>query len=158
MLRAEGRRITTARRTIIELLASTHDHLTAEHIALAVQHAHPEIHVSTVYRTLESLEEWGLVEHVHRGHGAAFFTSPASHPHMVCEVCGRVIDVPQEEFDPLVEHVRDVYGFDIDVAHNALMGRCLVHGSRDPTGRFEDGGPDDQTIEEVLSAVPRRSA
>jgi Fe2+ or Zn2+ uptake regulation protein len=129
-LRAEGRRITTARRTIIELLGATHDHLTAEHIATAVQHVHPEIHVSTVYRTLESLDEWGLVEHVHRGHGAAFFHLAASHPHMVCEQCGRVIDVPQEEFDALVTRVRDVYGFDIDVAHNALMGHCVVHDPR----------------------------
>jgi Fur family transcriptional regulator, ferric uptake regulator len=157
VLRAEGRRITTARRTIIELLASTHDHLTAEHIALAVQHVHPEIHVSTVYRTLESLDEWGLVEHVHRGQGAAFFHLAASHPHMVCEACGRVIDVPQEEFDALVTRVRDVYGFDIDVAHNALMGRCLVHDGRDPTGRFEEGGPDGRTIEEAL-ARPHASA
>jgi Fe2+ or Zn2+ uptake regulation protein len=46
---------------------------------------------------------------------------------MVCEHCGRVIDVPAEEFDALVTRVRDVYGFDIDVAHNALMGRCLAH-------------------------------
>jgi Fur family transcriptional regulator, ferric uptake regulator len=129
-LRAEGRRITTARRTIIELLGATADHLTAERIATAVQHAHPEIHVSTVYRTLESLDEWGLVEHVHRGHGAAFFHLAASHPHMVCEACGRVFDVPQQEFDALVARVRDVYGFDIDVAHNALMGRCLVHDRR----------------------------
>jgi Fe2+ or Zn2+ uptake regulation protein len=129
-LRAEGRRITTARRAIIELLGATHDHLTAEHIATAVQQAHPEIHVSTVYRTLESLDAWGLVEHVHRGQGAAFFHLAASHPHMVCEECGRVIDVPRDEFEALVARVRDVYGFDIDVAHNALMGRCVVHEPR----------------------------
>jgi len=126
-LRAEGRRITTARRTIIELLGATHDHLTAEHIAVHVHDAHPEIHVSTVYRTLESLEAWGLVEHVHRGHGAAFFHLAASHPHVVCEECGRVIDVPAHEFAPLIARVREAYGFDVDVAHNALMGRCLAH-------------------------------
>lgn len=126
-LRAEGRRITTARRTIIELLGATHDHLTAEDIAEHVHRAHPEIHVSTVYRTLESLEAWDLVEHVHRGHGAAFFHLAASHPHMVCEECGRVIDVPAPEFEVFVERIRDAYGFVVDVAHNALMGRCAVH-------------------------------
>ena len=131
-LRAEGRRITTARRTIIELLGGTHDHLTAEHIAVRVHDAHPEIHVSTVYRTLESLEAWGLVEHVHRGHGAAFFHLATSHPHMVCEECGRVIDVPAYEFEPLIARVREMYGFDVDVAHNALMGRCLAHDADAP--------------------------
>ena len=68
-----------------------------------------------------------LVEHVHRGHGAAFFHLAASHPHMVCEACGRVLDVPACEFEALVAHVRDAYGFDLDVAHNALMGRCREH-------------------------------
>jgi Fur family ferric uptake transcriptional regulator len=129
VLRSEGRRVTTARRWIIELLGATHDHLTAEDIARFVQDAHPEIHVSTVYRTLESLEAWGLVEHVHRGHGAAFFHLAASHPHVVCEQCGRVLDVPAGEFAPLVERVREAYGFDLDIAHNALMGRCHEHGA-----------------------------
>ncbi|MDQ1449932.1 MAG: Fur family transcriptional regulator, ferric uptake regulator [Actinomycetota bacterium] len=129
VLRAEGRRVTTARRTIIELLGATHEHLTAEGIAEDVQRAHPEIHVSTVYRTLESLEAWGLVEHVHRGHGAAFFHLAASHPHVVCEECGRVLDVPAHEFAPLVARVRDAYGFELDIAHNALMGRCRHHDS-----------------------------
>ena len=92
-----------------------------------MQDAHPEIHVSTVYRTLESLEAWGLVEHVHRGHGAAFFHLAASHPHMVCEQCGRVLDVPAHEFAALVERVRDTYEFELDITHNALMGRCRDH-------------------------------
>jgi Fur family ferric uptake transcriptional regulator len=135
VLRAEGRRITTARRTIIELLGETPDHLTAEDIAAHVHAAHPEIHMSTVYRTLESLEAWGLVEHFHHGHSAAFFHLSAAHPHAVCTDCGRVFDVPAREFVPLIEHVRDAYGFELDIAHNALIGRCLEHAPsacRDP--------------------------
>ena len=101
VLRAEGRRVTTARRTIIELLGATREHLTAEDIAGHVHAAHPEVHMSTVYRTLESLESWGLVEHFHHGHGAAFFHLSASHPHVVCAECGRVFDIPAHEFVPL---------------------------------------------------------
>jgi Fur family transcriptional regulator, ferric uptake regulator len=130
VLRAEGRRVTTARRTIIELLGGTREHLTAEGIAENLQRAHPEIHVSTVYRTLESLEAWGLVEHVHRGHGAAFFHLAASHPHVVCQECGRVLDVPAQEFALLVARVREAYGFELDMAHNALMGRCGDHADQ----------------------------
>ena len=75
-LRAEGRRITTARRLVIELLARTPDHLTADDIATRIHMLHPEIHLSTVYRTLDSLSEWDLVEHIHRPHAAAFFIWP----------------------------------------------------------------------------------
>jgi Fur family ferric uptake transcriptional regulator len=127
LLRAEGRRVTTARRTIIELLGTADEHLTADDVAQRVHFAHPEIHVSTVYRTLESLEAWGLVEHVHRGHGASFFHLSASHPHVVCEQCGRVFDVPAFEFSALVARVRETYGFELDIAHNALMGTCSDH-------------------------------
>ena len=52
-LRAQGERITTSRRVIVELLASTDDHLTIEDIAVRLQAMHPEIHLSTVYRTLD---------------------------------------------------------------------------------------------------------
>ncbi len=127
VLRSEGRRVTTARRTIIELLGETHDHLTADDIGEHVQREHPEIHVSTVYRTLESLEAWGLVEHVHRGHGAAFFHLADAHPHVVCQECGRVFDVPAYEFAPLVVRVREIYDFELDITHNAVMGRCREH-------------------------------
>ena len=65
--------------------------------------AHPEIHLSTVYRTLDSLHEWGLVEHVHRPHGPSFFHLAGAHRHLVCEQCGRIHDVPAAEFDALVD-------------------------------------------------------
>jgi Fur family ferric uptake transcriptional regulator len=141
LLRAEGRRVTTARRTIIELLGGADDHLTADDIARRVHYAHPEIHVSTVYRTLESLETWGLVEHVHRGHGASFFHLAESHPHLVCERCGRVFDVPAYEFSALVCRVREVYGFDLDIAHNALMGICSDHRAGEVSARFVSPRP-----------------
>ena len=141
VLRAEGRRVTTARRTIIELLGDGREHLTVDDIARRVHLAHPEIHVSTVYRTLESFEAWGLAEHVHRGHGPAFFHLAASHPHMVCELCGRVFDVPADEFSALVARVREIYGFDLDIAHNALMGRCCDprRAGDGPSGTLEPG-------------------
>ena len=93
-LRAKGERITTSRRAVIGLLASTDDHLTVEDIADRVQALHPEIHLSTVYRTLETLEEWGVVEHVHRGHVPPIHHLADAHPHLVCETCGAVADIP----------------------------------------------------------------
>src|ERR1700750_3103416 len=98
-LRDEGRRITTARRLVVELLARTEAHLTADNLAMRIHDAHPEIHLSTVYRTLESLGEWGLLEHVHQPHGPSFFHLAGAHRHLVCEHCGRIHDVPAEELD-----------------------------------------------------------
>ncbi|MGO9872928.1 MAG: Fur family transcriptional regulator [Acidimicrobiia bacterium] len=126
-LRAAGRRITTARRLVIELLARTNEHLTADDLATRVHAAHPEIHLSTVYRTLDSLHDWGLVEHVHQPHGPSFFHLAGAHRHLVCEQCGRIHDVPAAEFDALVARIRDLYAFELHVGHVALVGQCRDH-------------------------------
>jgi Fe2+ or Zn2+ uptake regulation protein len=126
-LRADGRRVTTARRLVIELLARTEEHLTADDLAHRIHGAHPEIHLSTVYRTLESLHTWGLVQHVHRPHGPSFFHLAGAHRHLVCELCGRIRDVPAAEFDVLVARVRRQYDFELHMGHAALVGRCGDH-------------------------------
>ena len=126
-LRAEGRRVTTARRLVVEVLARTTEHLTADDLATRIHDAHPEIHLSTVYRTLDSLSEWGLVEHVHQPHGASFFHLAGAHHHLVCDECGRIRDVPIYEFTSLVARLREEYAFELHVGHVALVGRCLRH-------------------------------
>jgi Fur family transcriptional regulator, ferric uptake regulator len=126
-LRVEGRRVTTARRLVIELLACTSEHLTAQEIADRIRTAHPEVHLSTVYRTLESLGGWGLVTHVHQPHGPSFFHLVGAHHHLVCEDCGRVRDVPSHELDALIAHLRDRYDFDLHIGHAAIVGRCREH-------------------------------
>lgn len=126
-LRADGRRVTTARRLVVELLARTTEHLTADDLANRIHTAHPEIHLSTVYRTLDSLHEWGLVEHVHQPHGPSFFHLAGAHRHLVCEQCGCIRDVPAAEFDALVARIREEYGFELQVGHAALVGRCGDH-------------------------------
>jgi Fur family ferric uptake transcriptional regulator len=126
-LRDEGRRITTARRLVIELLARTDEHLTADDLAIRIHDAHPEIHLSTVYRTLDSFREWGLLEHVHQPHGASFFHLTGAHRHLVCDACGRIHDVPAVEFDALVVRIRELYAFELRLGHVALVGRCREH-------------------------------
>ena len=131
-LRADGRRVTTARRLVLEVLARSTEHLTADDLANRIHDAHPEIHLSTVYRTLDSLSEWGLVEHVHQPHGASFFHLAGAHHHLVCDECGRIRDVPTCEFAPLVDRLREQYAFELHVGHVALVGRCLHHPGDHP--------------------------
>jgi Fur family ferric uptake transcriptional regulator len=129
-MRERGERITTPRRAVIELLASTHEHLTVDDIASRLHVAHPSIAPSTVYRTLEALQEWGMVEKIHRGQGATFFHLAQAHQHLVCEVCGKVSDIPASELDDLAARLRDHYGFELEPSRFALPGRCLEHRSR----------------------------
>jgi Fe2+ or Zn2+ uptake regulation protein len=124
-VRAVGGRITTARRAIVlELLRS--QHTTAEELTASIQAQHPDVHESTVYRCLNALEELGIVEHVHLGHGpAVFHLADADHQHLVCDACGAVVEVPDTVFAEVATTLLDDYGFAARPGHFAVTGTCV---------------------------------
>lgn len=127
VLRANGVRVTMPRRAILESLVALGPHVTAEELAGHVQARHPEVHESTVYRTLDRLTALGAVEHVHLGHGrAVFHVADRGHQHLHCDVCGTVVEAPDEVFAGLVTEIAERYGFELDLDHFALGGRCLA--------------------------------
>jgi len=126
-IRARGERITTPRRAVIELLAATDEHLTVDDIANRLHDEHPSIAPSTVYRTLEALQDWGMVEKIHRGAGATFFHLAQAHQHLVCEVCGAVCDIPPTELVDLARRLLAEYAFELHPSHFALLGQCAHH-------------------------------
>lgn len=130
-LRGGGGRASTPRRVIIEALLDAEHHLTVEELANAVQERHPEIHLTTVYRTVEALESLGVVYHVHLGHGPAqWHLSDDTHQHLVCQGCGTVLEAPDEVFAQLQERVQGEFGFVPDARHFALVGWCAACHAR----------------------------
>jgi len=128
-LRDRGARVTPVRRSVIAALSRARSHLNAEAIAAAVQAEHPDVHVSTIYRNLDVLEQLGVIEHTHLGHRPAVYHLEPDHQHLVCEVCDRVIDVPVEVLDGLARTLHAEYGFALHPGHFAVMGRCRKHAS-----------------------------
>jgi Fur family ferric uptake transcriptional regulator len=96
--RGHGYRVTVARESILDVLSRTSEHLSAEDIYLAVHEIHPNIGLTTVYRTLELLVHMGLVFKFDFGDGRARYElsegpkGARHHHHLVCTNCGRVID------------------------------------------------------------------
>jgi Fur family ferric uptake transcriptional regulator len=125
-LRRHGTRVTPARRALLAaLIDAEHHHLSAQDIAAAVQRAVPDVHLSTIYRSLDSLEELGIVDHVHFGHGRAIYhLADEPHQHLLCELCGAVVEVPDDVFAELSATVRRAYGFVLGPHHFAVVGRC----------------------------------
>ena len=125
LLRARGGRVTPARRAIIRELLVRNDHVTAYELAEAVQRAHPDVHLSTIYRCLGVLEELEVVTHVHLGHGrAVYHLTDESHQHLVCERCAQVLEVPDEVFSGLAGRLRAGFGFVLRPGHFAVPGLC----------------------------------
>jgi Fe2+ or Zn2+ uptake regulation protein len=124
-LRGQGARLTAARRALVDALLDADSHVTADDLAESVHARHPEVHRSTIYRTLDALERAGVVDHVHLGHGrAVYHLSDDTHQHLVCESCGHVIEVPDTLFNGLARRLDKDYGFTIRPHHFAVLGRC----------------------------------
>ena len=86
----------------------------------------PETTPSTVYRTLDVLEELGLLSHSHGVDGREeFHVLPAEeHGHLHCSVCGTTWEVDADEAAALVRSVRKRRGFAVDIGHLTIVGRC----------------------------------
>ncbi len=133
-LRAEGCRITSARRAICSALADNRDaHLSAAALKLeAERRAGGTIDVSTVYRTMEVLERVGLLDHVHTGQGVTVVhAADEPHHHLSCRACGVVIDVDAEAVRGALTPIAEDHGFAADTLHFALVGTCA--GCREPS-------------------------
>ena len=122
-VRAAGLRMGAARRQVIAVLDGVGGPITAEEVASQL----PDVHVSSVYRSLNVLEELGVVRHVHLAHGPARYelTDVADQVrHLACERCGRDVVVPAALFDDLRATIEHTYGFVMDSGHFAIPGRC----------------------------------
>jgi Fur family transcriptional regulator, ferric uptake regulator len=135
-MRSAGERVTSARHAVLRVLDAadlSDEHLTAEQVSSRVAEEEPSVHRATVYRTLTSFVEAGVVSHVHLGGSATVYHLEAgrssaatvhSHAHVQCSSCGRVIDIPHDTFDPVVTRLHDELGFRLDTSHAALLGTC----------------------------------
>jgi Fur family ferric uptake transcriptional regulator len=124
-LRHRGERVTTARRAVVSVLLAGDGDLSAEEVAAAVQRHEPGVHLSTVYRTLEVLEEAGVVSHVHLGHGRALYQlTDDPHQHAECDLCGQVIELEPDVLEAVAARLRAEHDFELDTRHFPLLGRC----------------------------------
>ena len=126
-LREKGLRLTPQRELVLQAVRDL-GHATPEEVATRIHITHPGINLSTVYRNLETLENVGLVQHTHLGHGGATYhaAEELTHLHLVCGVCGSVGDAPIASAAPFVQQLSDDYGFKTDVTHFAIYGTCAA--------------------------------
>jgi Fur family ferric uptake transcriptional regulator len=132
-LRARGMRWTPQRRTLLEVLATTEGHVTGAELVERCRERDPATIPSTVYRTLDVLEELGLVRHHHGADGREeFHVSPrVEHGHVHCLACGASWELAAEEASPLVEAIAAARGFTVDLSHVTVSGTCAACRARE---------------------------
>jgi Fur family transcriptional regulator, ferric uptake regulator len=133
-LRARGLRWTPQRRTVIEVLARADGHITGAELLERCRERQPSTIPSTVYRTLDVLEELGLVRHGHDANGREeFHVLPAQeHGHLHCLACGATREIGPRQAEAIARAFRDVDGFEVDIGHVTLVGRCRECASSGP--------------------------
>lgn len=97
-----GLKVTPQRLVILEETAKRRDHPDAETVFRAVRRRLPTIALDTVYRTLWTLNELGLVTALGPGTGnMRFDTNRSPHHHFICSRCGAIHDFADDGFDRL---------------------------------------------------------
>ena len=124
-LRERGHRITPQREAILREVLRTEGHITPQDVTRRVQRRLPAVNASTIYRTLDMLEEAGVVRHAHREQGAAYHrTEDARHVHLTCSRCGSEDDLSLTEAESLERVIHSHRGFRPDLTHFAISGQC----------------------------------
>jgi Fur family transcriptional regulator, ferric uptake regulator len=127
-LRAAGLRRTVPRSVVLSTLRHAGGHRTVEALHEALLARHPEaagIARSTVYRTLETLEDAGLVVAIRSPQAEMEFEWPERpHHHLVCEACGTSDEVALDSLDALRSEMASEHGFSAEVRHLAVRGLC----------------------------------
>ena len=125
-LHARGLRWTPQRRLLLGVLADAKGHITAGELLDRCRATDPQTIPSTVYRTLDVLEEIGLVRHGHDANGREeFHVLPRTeHGHLHCRVCGRSWEISARDAAPLVRELQSRRGFVADLSHVTVVGTC----------------------------------
>jgi Fur family ferric uptake transcriptional regulator len=127
-LREKGYRLTPQRELLLRGVAGL-GHAWLVEVLAEVRTDAAAVNAATVYRTLEVLEELGLIRHAHLSDRAPTYhsTSEHEHFHLVCRNCHKVISVEPDVLTPVAERLAIDHGFTIDVGHLTVFGTCGDH-------------------------------
>ena len=135
-LRARGMRWTPQRRALLEVLVGATGHVTGADLIERARVRDPETTASTVYRTLDVLEEIGLVSHSHGHDGREeFHVWPSvEHAHLSCEACGSSWEIERAEADAITSRLAESRGFAVNLSHLTVLGVCASCQARASAG------------------------
>jgi Fur family ferric uptake transcriptional regulator len=122
----QGYRMTPQRLMIVSAIENSENHICAEDIYTQVVAKYPNVNVSTVYRTLDLLEQLGLVTKTEMGIGRVMYhpIEKGHHHHLICRECGKTIDLDDSTLSPLRESLLRDYQFSAELTHLGILGLC----------------------------------
>ena len=128
-LRQHGYKLTAPRRTVIKVIAESHDHLNPQEIYEKVKKENNSIGLVTIYRTLDLLDELELVCRIHTGGSSKSYLMrrpEGHHHHLVCSQCGRAVDFADCNLAKLEKQLTQDTGYRIEGHLLEIYGKCPI--------------------------------
>ena len=126
-LRERNFRLTPQREMVLSVMHQLENFSTAEEIYGRVHVLSSAVDISTVYRTLELLQDFEMVAWVNSGDGQRRYELISDHDphlHLVCRSCGMVVGAELELARSLEAQLRECYCFEMDLEHLTIPGLC----------------------------------
>ena len=138
-LQDSGYRLTAPRLAIVSIVANSPRALDAIEIYDLGRDEYPRLGLVTVYRTLEKLEQLGLVQRVHQPDGCnMYLRAPEGHEHLLmCKSCGQMEYFRGDDLTKLIDDTSRGSGYQIQEHWLQLLGLCA--SCQTPNSPEEDG-------------------
>lgn len=134
-LAERGYRVTPQRVAIFEFIHGNVNHPSAADVYEAIKEAYPMVSFATVYKTLETFVQLGLVGEMAFPDGVNRYDSnPKAHFNLVCTSCKKIVDVGDERLPSLEEMAAKVAGFSVRSSRHELYGLCPDCKSEEAAG------------------------
>ena len=122
-------RLTRQRRVILSVMDAAEQHLDVDQILERAQRIDSDVHLVTVYRTIELLKKHGLIDeldllhlrgdrHYYETHG------PRDHIHVACLKCGKVREFESQLYEQLKAQIARDFKMKVTVSRTEVGGYC----------------------------------
>lgn len=125
-LREQGHRLTPQRMTILSILTSSEDHLSAEQVHEMVKAELPMTSLATVYKTITLLKGMGELLELGFGNFSSRFDGKKNHPHphLICIRCRKIVDLQIPALEATPHTISQAYGYQIVGSRLDYFGIC----------------------------------
>lgn len=130
LFRAKKVPLTHQRLAVYEELTARRDHPSAETLYESLKKQYPSLSLATVYKTLQTLHEMGMVARVDSPTAQARYDAIVeTHHHAVCTACGRIEDLFDARLDRIPEPKTSGFRFSGHSVHfHGLCAQCAKTG------------------------------
>lgn len=132
-LRGKGYSVTPQRERVLREIARMGDHFDAEELVAKLRRRREPVSRATVYRTIQHLEQSGIIRKVDLDEAHAHYENTVGtrhHEHLICRRCGRITEVTDTALERRIQHIAERNGFALEKHTVQLIGLCDECGKR----------------------------